>query len=175
MSKMTASDASLTKEFIEQAITRLYEESVPRLKICVEKTSDDQLWYRANDNSNSIGNLVLHLTGNVNQWINTGLGGDDDNRNRQAEFIEQGGIERSEMLTHLDLVMNRAKTVISDLSPEQLVAVHTVQGFKETGLSIIMHVVEHFSYHVGQITYIVKSLKDIDTGYYSDKDLNVTE
>ena len=117
---------------------------------------------------------MLHLTGNVNQWINTGLGGDKDSRQRQAEFDARGRIERGAMLEELDIVMKRAKEVISGLSSEDLVKVYKVQGFEETGMSIVIHVVEHFSYHVGQMTYIVKSVKDIDTGYYSGKDLETT-
>ncbi len=167
-------NTQVSQEFIDQAIFRLYEESVPRLLKCVEEVSDEQLWHRANDNSNSIGNLVLHLTGNVNQWINTGLGGDDDQRIRQAEFDNRGDIERTELLERLDVVMVRAKQVLKGLPESDLTKVHSVQGYEESGISIVMHVVEHFSYHVGQITYIVKSTKDIDTGYYSDNDLNVT-
>ena len=171
---MEVADKDLTTEFIHQAIFRLHEESIPRLLKCVGEVSHYQLWYRSNENSNSIGNLVLHLTGNVNQWINTGLGGDKDSRQRQAEFDTRGGIERGAMLEELDIVMKRAKEVISGLSSEDLVKVYKVQGFEETGMSIVIHVVEHFSYHVGQMTYIVKSVKDIDTGYYSGKDLSVT-
>ena len=160
--------------FIEQAICRLYKESLPRLLKCVQEVSDDRLWYRPNDNSNSIGNLVLHLTGNVDQWINTGLGGDTDKRVRQTEFDARGSIERGEMLARLDAVMKRAEEVLKGLEPEKLLMVHDVQGYTETGISIIMHVVEHFSYHVGQTTYIVKSTKDIDTGYYSGENLDIT-
>ena len=165
----------LSSEFVQQAIIRLYDESVPRLLKCVGEVSEDELWYRANDNSNSIGNLVLHLTGNVNQWINTGIGGDEDTRERQSEFDTRGGIDRAEMLKKLDRVMTRAKVVLNGLNSEYLLNVYKVQGFEETGMSMVLHVVEHFSYHVGQMTYIVKSVKNIDTGYYSDNDLDITE
>ena len=166
--------SNLTQEIIKQAIFRLYEESIPRLLKCVREVSDEQLWHRANEHSNSIGNLVLHLTGNVNQWINSGLGGDEDNRVRQAEFDNRGEIGRVEMTAHLDSVMNRAKEVLQGLQESNLLSIHRVQGYEETGVSIVMHVVEHFSYHVGQMTYMVKILKDIDTGYYAADDLNVT-
>jgi len=175
MSEMGGSTQDLTQEFIRQAIFRLFDESVPRLKICVDKVSEEQLWYRPNDNSNGIGNLVLHLTGNINQWINTGLGGDSDSRDRQSEFDERGSVQKAEMLEQLDKVMDRAREVITALDADDLTSVHRVQGFEETGLSMVMHVVEHFSYHVGQMTYIVKSINDIDTGYYSGKNLDATE
>ena len=165
---------TISSEFVSQSINQLYEESIPRLLKCVGEVSDEELWWRANDNSNSIGNLVLHLTGNVNQWINTGLGGDADNRVRQEEFDNRGSISRVDILKQLDAVMVRAKQVIEGLKEDDLTNIHPVQGFQESGISIVLHVVEHFSYHVGQMTYIVKSLKDIDTGYYSGKDLDIT-
>ena len=166
---------SLSTEFISQAMFRLYEESVPRLLKCVQEVSDEQLWWRPNDSSNSIGNLVLHVTGNVNQWINAGLGGDDDIRVRQSEFDNRGEIGRVEMVKRLDAVMSRAKQVLQELQESDLLKIYSVQGYKETGVSIVLHVVEHFSYHVGQMTYIVKSVKDIDTGYYSGGTLDATE
>ncbi|MBN4072132.1 DUF1572 family protein, partial [Flavobacteriales bacterium AH-315-E23] len=110
----------------------------------------------------------------IGQWINTGLGGDVDNRTRQEEFDNRGEVSREEMLKGLSSVMDRAREVINGLGEKDLLAIHSVQGYRETGVSIIIHVVEHFSYHVGQVTYIVKSLKDIDTGYYSGKDLKTT-
>jgi len=169
-------EKELTAVFIEQALFRLFEESLPRLLSCVDEVSDEQLWYRPNDNSNSIGNLVLHLTGNVNQWINTGLGGDQDNRDRQSEFDERGSSKpRKVMIEELSMVMDRAREVLTELSSDELLSIHTVQGYKESGISIVMHVVEHFSYHVGQATYIVKSVKNIDTAYYSGEDLDITE
>jgi len=164
---------NLTKELINQAICRLYDESLPRMIKCVEEVSDEELWHRHNQNCNSIGNLVLHLTGNVNQWINTGLGGDKDDRERQAEFDNRGEISRVEMVARLNAVMERAKEVLKGMQENTLLSLHSVQGFEETGVSIVIHVVEHFSYHVGQITYIVKFLKEIDTGYYQDDDLNI--
>jgi uncharacterized damage-inducible protein DinB len=118
---------------------------------------------------------VLHVTGNVNQWINAGLGGDEDTRVRQAEFDDRGEIGRVEMVERLDAVMSRAKQILQELREIDLLKIYSVQGSKETGVSIVLHVVEHFSYHVGQMTYIVKSVKDIDTGYYSGKNLDATE
>jgi uncharacterized damage-inducible protein DinB len=166
---------SLSQEYISQAIRRIYEESIPRLLQCVNEVNDEQLWWRPNENSNSIGNLVLHLTGNVNQWINSGLGGDADTRTRQSEFDNRNKLDRAVLINDLNLVMERAREVIVQLGPTDLQDTYKVQGFTESGASILMHVVEHFSYHVGQMTYIVKSVKDIDTGYYSGEDLNNTE
>jgi uncharacterized damage-inducible protein DinB len=165
---------SLGKEYISQVNRRMFTESVPRLLHCIEEISDEQLWWSPNENSNSIGNLVLHLTGNINQWINSGLGGDEDTRTRQSEFDNRKDLDRAELIDDLNLAMDRARQVIEQLEPADLQTTYKVQGFTESGVSILMHVVEHLSYHVGQVTYIVKYLKNIDTGYYAGDDLDVT-
>jgi len=165
---------SLGQEYTSQAIRRIYEESMPRLLQCIKEVNDEQLWWRPNENSNSIGNLVLHLTGNVNQWINASLGGDEDTRTRQSEFNNRKDLGRAELINDLNLVMERARQVIDQLDPADLQTNYKVQGFTESGAAILMHVVEHLSYHVGQITYIVKYLKNIDTEYYTGEDLDVT-
>lgn len=151
---------------------RLFDEGVIRIKKSLRLMREEQIWHRPNDNSNSAGNLVLHLCGNVRQWIVSGLGKADDVRTRQAEFDERGPVPTEKMLADLDAVMADVEKVLDDLRPEDLVADHWVQGYTESGLSILVHVVEHFSYHVGQITYIVKALNDLDVGYYAGQELN---
>lgn len=153
---------------------RLLEESVPRVKKCLAELTEREIWLRPNEHSNSVGNLVLHLCGNVRQWVLTGLGGAPDHRFRQAEFDERGPIPTTELLRRLDDVMQGVEAVLEKLTPEQILQPVVVQGFQETGLSILVHVVEHFSYHVGQITYFTKWKKDMDTSYYADEDLDVT-
>jgi uncharacterized damage-inducible protein DinB len=154
---------------------RFYEESVPRIKKCLSELTDAEIWFRPNEHSNSMGNLVLHLCGNVRQWVLSGLGGLPDHRKRQAEFDERGPIAREELLRRLDEVMEGVEQVLQKLTPEKLVQPIEVQGFTETGLSILVHVVEHFSYHTGQITYFVKWRKDMDMGYYSGLNLDVVK
>ena len=122
---------------------------------------------RPNENSNSVGNLVLHLCGNARQWIVSGLGGQADVRQRQREFDEQGPMPKQELLDLIDAVEVDMKQVIDDLKPEELLRMRKVQTFEENGVSILIHVIEHFSYHVGQMTYVVKAMKNVDTGYYS--------
>ncbi len=150
---------------------RLIEESVPRIKKCLAQLSEPEVWYRPNDNSNSIGNLILHLCGNVRQWIVSGLGKSPDHRIRQAEFDERGPVPVQKMMEDLDALMVEVNAVLDRLTPEDLLKMHPVQVFEESGLSILVHVVEHFSYHTGQITYAVKAMKDLDTGYYSQLNL----
>lgn len=161
--------------FIEEAMHRLFDEALPRLRQCIDELSDEQLWYRPNEHSNSAGNLILHLNGNIKQWIISGLGSAEDNRKRQSEFDERMGISRAQLIDELEDVMGDARKVISGLDPMELIHKRNIQGFYETGISMLLHVVEHYSYHVGQITYIVKSLKNIDMGYYSGTDLDVCD
>ena len=172
---METSASTLHQALIAEVKRRLFEESVPRLKQCLALLSTEQIWYRPNEQSNSVGNLVLHLCGNVRQWIIAGLSKAEDVRKRQEEFDEKGPVEEKTMLAELDRVMLEVNSVLDNLSPQDLTAVYQVQGFKESGIAILVHVVEHFSYHVGQITYVVKALNNVDTGYYGGLELNNPE
>jgi len=153
---------------------RLFDESMPRLKRCFEKLSEEDVWWRPNDNSNSIGNLILHLCGNIRQWMLSALGGRVDNRVRQMEFDERGPLPKDALIQKLDQVMREVDELLDQLHPKTLIEKKVVQGFEETGMSILIHVIEHFSYHVGQIVYATKAAKDIDLRFYGNKDLDVT-
>jgi len=157
---------------IKETRFRILEESIPRLRKCLEKLSQEEIWYRPNTHTVSIGNLVLHLCGNVRQWLISGLGGAPDHRDRQREFDEPGPLPTSELRKKLDKLTNDIEAVLEGLSTSDLITERTIQGYKSTGVSILVHVVEHFSYHVGQVTIMVKSRKDVDMGYYAGKDLD---
>ncbi len=154
---------------------RLFGEYLPRLRKCLGHLTDDEIWRRPNGNTPSVGNLVLHLCGNARQWIVAGLGGEKDSRERAKEFSERGPIPALELLRRLEETMAEVEIALGGVDPKRLLEVRRVQGFEESGLSILVHVVEHFSYHVGQVTYVVKSLKDIDLAYYAGVDLNRLE
>ena len=160
----------LTKTLCREAQRRLLE-SEGRIVLCVGHLSDTQLWHRANAHVVSVGNLVLHLAGNVEQWINSTLGGEPDARERSTEFLEQGPLLRTELLGRFSQTMDRARNVIGSLQEADLVRTWPVQGFRESGAGIVLHVVEHFSYHTGQITLHTKLIRDLDLGYYAGQDL----
>ena len=160
----------LSKEFHR----RLIEEGFARIEKCCDILSEDEIWSSQNANTNSVGNLVLHLTGNVRQYIQTGLAGQADIRERDLEFDLNSRIATKVALEKLKAVITEAHQIVSGLPEAVLTEKRTVQGFSETLLSIIIHVIEHFSYHVGQITFYTKYLKDVDTGYYKGLDLNET-
>ena len=161
----------LKTALVEEVILRLYDESLPRILKCLDQLENEQIWWRPNESSNSIGNLVLHLCGNVSQWIYSGLGGYPDHRKRQAEFDERTGIDKSELSDLLIRTMEKVKPVIHQVTAADLMQKRPVQTFRETGLSILVHVTEHFSYHTGQIAYITKMLTANPLGFYDGVNL----
>ena len=119
-----------------------------------------------------MGNLILHLCGNVGQYILSGLGGAPDVRERSKEFSERGPLPRAELLARLDRTMTEAARALDRLDPATILEKRVVQGFEYDGVGILIHVVEHFSYHTGQIAWFVKARKAIDLGFYRGVDLN---
>lgn len=144
---------------------------MPRLKKCLDQLTEEEVWQRPNEHSNSMGNLVLHLEGNIRQWVLSGLAKSPDSRKRQDEFDERGPIPKAKLLADLERTMEEIAEALDKIQPEDLMTQHEVQVFHESGLSILIHVVEHFSYHVGQMTFYVKALKDIDMDYYGGMSL----
>lgn len=162
---------TLQQLLIDQVRIRIFNESIPRIKKCLNSLSESEIWYRPNANSNSVGNLVLHLCGNARQWIVAGLGQQADTRDRDYEFSEQGPLPTAQLIALLDQTQTAIEQILSGLSEPDLTQEYPVQVFHESGVSILVHVIEHFSYHTGQITYYVKAQKDLDTGYYANLDL----
>ena len=161
----------LYKEFLEQSAYRIGL-NYPRIKTCIDMLSDTELWLRHNSSSNSIGNLVLHLCGNMTQYIISALGNNEDNRDRDSEFSAKEGFTAAELLEKMKEVNDRCIKIISALDDKQLTANYKVQGYTMSGIAIVIHVTEHYSYHTGQIVFLTKSLKDTDTGFYKGKNLN---
>ena len=161
----------LASRLIQEAKRRIFEESYPRIFSCLNELTEEQVWKSVNENTVSIGNLVLHLCGNMRQWILCGLGNQNDERERSLEFEERSKVSKEELKT---LMLNLKKEVLKELenlNEPELLAQKSVQGFNEDGVSILVHVIEHFSYHTGQISYIVKAVKNIDLGYYKGIEL----
>lgn len=166
--------AKLGEELIRQCKIQIVDTSAPRIKKCLGLLSEEEIWRRPNTEVVSIGNLVLHLCGNIKQHVHFGLGGDPDDRTRQAEFDEKGPIPTGDLIERLDATMNRTREVLETLDPKRLLENRTIQGEEVNGVTTLVHVTEHFSYHTGQITYLTKMMKEIDLGYYAGRDLDVT-
>jgi len=161
----------IDSEFTGQSIQRI-EENTRRIATCISLLTDQEVWHRPNESSNSIGNLMLHLCGNITQYIISSLGETKDNRNRDLEFSQKGNITKTLLLEKLENTISKAIEVIKKTTREKLIKIHAVQGFQLSGIGIIIHVVEHYSYHTGQISFYTKLLKDQDLGYYANIDLN---
>jgi len=147
---------------IVQADRVLNEVYLPRILSCLEQLSPQQIWWRPNAASNSVGNLVLHLSGNVRQWIISGLGGAVDARRRDLEFSERGPRPRRILISRLRKTVKEACSVLQKISPEQLARVHVIQKYRVTGREAAFHVAEHFSHHAGQIILLTKMLTGHD-------------
>lgn len=159
-------------EFIENSIYRL-DESTRMIEKTFEVLNNSEIWEKPNSASNSIGNLILHLCGNITQYVIASLGEQADNRERDAEFAVKGGLTKAELLKKLTDTVNLAKTTIENATTEQLLTKRKVQGFNFSGIGIIIHVVEHYSYHTGQIAFWAKLLKDKQLGFYDGMDLGI--
>jgi uncharacterized damage-inducible protein DinB len=149
---------NLARPFLAQASHLLLQVHLPRIEACMHELSPEQIWWRANPVSNSVGNLALHLEGNVRQWIVSGLGGTPDRRQRQQEFSELGPISRRTLLTRLRKAVAEAGRVMRKLNGVALARTYSIQGFRVTGLRAVFHVAEHFSHHAGQIILLTKML-----------------
>jgi Protein of unknown function (DUF1572) len=121
--------------------------ALAKIKHCLGQLTDEQVWWRSRPSLNSIGNLILHLCGNVRQWIVAGLGGAADGRDRPAEFSERGPIPRDELLRRLEDVVDEARTVLARQTARQLLEARRIQGFDVTGLAAIFDSVPHFRGH----------------------------
>ncbi len=165
---MTSKDSTGPgKHFLDLSGDFLGKDFLARIERCVEQLTDEQVWWRPNEASNSIGNLMLHLCGNVRQWIVSGLGNATDVRRRQQEFDERGPLPRAELLRRLRDTVGEAARVLADSDPARLLEPRKIQGHDVTALEAVYHVVEHFSMHTGQIILLTKAQTGKDTGFYA--------
>jgi len=165
-------EEKLREELVKNALYRM-DESTRMIQKSMTEISEEELWQKPNDSLNSTGNLILHLCGNITQYIISSLGETEDNRNRDLEFTSNKIGDKSELLAKLEDTVDTAKRVIFDSSTEQLIQTRWVQGFSFSGVGVIIHAVEHYSYHTGQIAFWVKQLKNKDLGFYEGVDLKI--
>jgi len=156
--------------FIDRSRSYLRNDYLPKIRLAVQALSMEDIWWRPNDAANSIGNLILHLAGNVRQWIVGGIGGAQDSRQRQEEFDAREGLSGDELLAHLEGVLEEVDGALSDLSGAELDEQRVIQGMDLSVLDALYHVVEHFSTHTGQIIYISKLRSGRDLGFWEVKD-----
>ncbi|MCB0457318.1 MAG: DinB family protein [Flavobacteriaceae bacterium] len=158
--------------FKENALYRL-DESTRMIEKSLVEITEEELWLKPNGVLNSIGNLMLHLCGNMTQYVVSSLGNIPDLRNRGEEFSLDGGFSKEVLEQQLKTTVNRVKETILRASDAELLRERNVQGFSLSGIGIVLHVVEHYSYHTGQIAFWVKLLKNKSLGFYDGLDLNI--
>lgn len=160
----------MTTEPVDQIFlrssARKLEQLLSRIRDCLAKLSTDEIWARGHENENAIGNLVLHLNGNVRQWIISGVGGAPDTRARDAEFAARGGIELADLRERLESTVREAIVAIGKVTPGRMTERLTIQKYEVTVMEAIFHVVEHFAQHTGQIIFVTKMLTGEDLGFY---------
>lgn len=161
----------IAAELINHAVLRM-SENTPRIVRCLDELSEEEVWQRPNASSNSIGNLVLHLCGNITQYIVSSLGGKDDLRVRDEEFAATGGYTKAQLIKKLEGTLSEAIHIIKNVTEEELLRQRHVQAYCFSGIGNIIHVAEHYSYHTGQIAFWTKLLKNKDLGFYAGVDLN---
>jgi uncharacterized damage-inducible protein DinB len=168
---MTNED-KLVEELVKNALFRI-DESTRMIQKSLTNISEEEFWQKPNASLNSIGNLILHLCGNITQYIISSLGETEDLRNRDHEFSAKETATKKETLKQLEQTVDIAKRVVFDTDISNLLKVRSVQGFTFSGVGVIVHAVEHYSYHTGQIAFWVKQLKNEDLGFYDGIEVKI--
>ena len=158
----------LATRFLERSRHYVSVEYPAKIAAAVRSMPAERLWWRANDTSNSVGNLLLHLTGNVRQWIVSGVGRAPDSRHRDEEFAAIDGAAAESLLAALRSACDDVDAVLAHLTPASLGEPRTIQGRETTVFAAVYHVVEHFSGHTGQIILLAKSFTPHAVRFYDD-------
>lgn len=157
---------STVEPFLDLSARFLEEDFLPRIRACLESLEPGDVWWSPNPASNSVGNLVLHLEGNLRQWVASGVGGGTDVRRRDEEFQGDRHLTADELGRNLERAVEEAVAVLRETDPERLGEEVTIQGMEVTVREAVYHAVEHFSMHTGQIIYATKLRKAADLGFY---------
>jgi uncharacterized damage-inducible protein DinB len=158
-------ETRLAELCLRQWRSRLEERFLPRIIECLAQLSEEEIWWRPNAASNSVGNLLLHLCGNMRQWIISGLGGAADIRERDKEFAERGPIVRDALRDELQRTVKESCAVLARLKPGDLTRRYRIQQYDVMGYQAAAQVEEHVAYHLGQIIYVTKLKRGKDLGF----------
>jgi len=157
----------MTGELFLSHSTKKLTQMSELIEACVRKLDADQIWNRGGDMQNSIGNLVLHLCGNVRQWIGWSIGGQPDIRERDREFQLSSKMETAELMAKLNGTVSEAVSILEKLPPERLTERVPTQDGERFALEVIYQVVGHFQQHAGQIIFATKLLTGEDLKFYT--------
>jgi len=165
---------TLAPLFLNCSVAKLNQFS-SRLLDCLDRLSEEQVWLRFTEDQNTAGNLVLHLCGNVRQWIVSGIGGQPDVREREKEFSARGGLSKAELAGRLRETVAAAVPIMQALTPERLAERKGIQGYDVTVLEAVYGVVEHFAQHTAQVIFVTKLCTGEDLGYFKHLSAGVPE
>lgn len=154
---MNNTDHDVASAVAKEACHQL-DEGLGKIKHCLDQLTDEQVWWRPESSMNSIANLMLHLCGNLRQWIVSGVGEADDIRDRPKEFSEHGPIEKYELLRQLGEAVNDANAAVISVPAAGLLEVRRIQGFDKTGIAAIFDSVSHFRGHTQEIIHMTRCL-----------------
>jgi len=147
---------SVDEHFVAEARRYLRSAYIEKIERCLEALTDEDVWWRPNEESNSIGNLLMHLNGSTRMWIVSGVGGATDLRERQQEFDERALIASAELIANLRATLEETDKVLASVEGKMLLERRQVRDSNVTVLEAIFHAVEHFSMHAGQIIMLAK-------------------
>lgn len=164
---------SLTTELIQRSAHHC-RWNLERIEGCIAQITEEEVWLRPNENSLSIGNQMLHLSGNLRQWVIHSLGGEPDIRERSSEFAATEGHDKASLMASLQTTVDQAVATIQSLTEEELVRERPVQVYELSGAAALIHAVEHFSYHTGQIIFWTKQLRNQQMDFYGGQALDTT-
>jgi uncharacterized damage-inducible protein DinB len=168
---MSHPSPTLDQLLVGEAIRRICEENIPRLRQCLRQLDQEQIWHRPGPTLVSVGNLILHLHGNARQWLLHTLCGIPYPRDRDREFDEQGPLPLPALLALLDRLDTDLRQALPRIDEAALRKEYEVQVFRENGVAVLVHAVEHFSYHTGQVARETKRMRGLDLGFYASHDL----
>ena len=146
-------------------INENFDEAMKKIRHCLDQLNDEQIWWRPQEGMNSIGNLLLHLSGNVTQWIMAGIGGEPDNRDRPGEFSADGVMNKSELIDRLQNTVNVAKQTLNEVPESELLSPRKIQAFETHVLGAALHVVSHFHGHMQEIIWLTRSQLGADYSF----------
>ncbi len=156
---------NVESQFLQFSTAKL-RQFTDRIEVCLGKLTESQIWARGGKNENAIGNLALHLNGNVRQWIVTTLGDNPIPRDRDGEFSASEGHSPAHLAASLRQTIEQAIDVINGLDTDRLSRMYEIQNYRVSGVEVVYHVVEHFAEHTGQIIFATKALTGEDMGFY---------
>ena len=158
----------IAREFLDRSRQYLGREYPAKIQRCLDVLPAEALWRRDDASENSVGNLLLHLSGNIRQWIVSGVGGAPDARQRSAEFEARDGRAAAELMAALLDTVRDADAVLASLDERSLGERRQIQGRDVNVLDAVYHVVEHFSMHTGQIILLTKRYAPGRVQFYED-------